>query len=79
MITAGVLAGIWPCGVVTMLEEIFRAQAKCQVQYMAASTAFSTNPTETSTISKINGCTVLVFYIVLHVYAHLKIRIPSLR
>lgn len=41
VITAGVLAGIWPCGVVTTLEELFWAEAKCQVQYMAVSTAFS--------------------------------------
>ena len=77
MITAGVLAGIWPCGVVTTLEELFRAEAKCQV-YGSIHSLLHANPTETSTISKINGCTVLVYYIVLHVYAHLNIRIPSL-
>ena len=29
--SSGVLAGIWPCGVITMLSELFVAESKSQV------------------------------------------------
>ena len=28
---AGILAGMWPCGVVTLISELFLAESKCQV------------------------------------------------
>lgn len=31
MIVAGVLAGVWPCGTVTMLGEMFTAESMTQV------------------------------------------------
>ena len=63
MIAVGVLAGILPCGVISMLEELFRAEAKCQV-YGSIHSLLRANPVETSEISKLNRCTVLVYYIV---------------
>lgn len=45
---AGVLAGIWPCGIITLLEELYRAEAKTQVY----GSFLYANPTNTSSMSE---------------------------
>ena len=30
-VTTGVLAGMWPCGVITLVRELFLAESKSQV------------------------------------------------
>ena len=48
---AGVLAGIWPCGIITLLEELYRAEAKTQV-YRNIHSFLYANPTNTSSMSE---------------------------
>ena len=48
---AGILAGIWPCGIITLLDELFRAEAKSQV-YGSIHSFLNANPSETSDISE---------------------------
>ena len=31
LMCAGILAGIWPCGVITLLDELYLAESKSQV------------------------------------------------
>ena len=47
----GILAGIWPCGIVTILDELYRAESKGQV-YGSIHSFIHSNPTHTSDISK---------------------------
>lgn len=47
----GLLAGIWPCGVITMLSELYVAESKTQV-YGALHDYLSRNSTEFSELSK---------------------------
>lgn len=46
----GILAGIWPCGIFTLVDELYGAEAKCQVYGSIHSLLYS-NPHETSNIS----------------------------
>ena len=54
--SAGILAVIWPCGIVTLLDELYRAESNTQV-YGSVHSLFHINPTHTSHISK--GCQIL--------------------
>lgn len=47
----GILAGVWPCGTITMLGELFGAESKGQVYGHLNSYLFD-NESLTSTISK---------------------------
>lgn len=48
----GILAGIWPCGIVTILDELYKAESKGQV-YGSIHSFIHSNPTHTSDISKV--------------------------
>ena len=47
----GILAGVWPCGTITMLGELFGAESKGQVYGYLHSYLYE-NDAVTSTISK---------------------------
>ena len=47
----GILAGIWPCGTVTLIDELFRAEAKSQV-YGSVHSLFYLNSNTLSDVSK---------------------------
>ncbi len=47
----GILAGIWPCGVITLLAELFVSESKAQV-YGALHDYLCTNMAATNDISK---------------------------
>lgn len=47
----GILAGIWPCGIVTLLSELFIAESKSQV-YGALHSFFLNAPNAAARISK---------------------------
>lgn len=49
--TIGILAGIWPCGTITLLDELFRAESKSQV-YGSVHSFIHSNGVSTSNISK---------------------------
>ena len=48
----GILAGIWPCGIVTLISELFLAESKSQV-YGHLHEFLQTNPEVVSNISKL--------------------------
>ena len=48
---AGVLAGIWPCGIITLLEELYTEEAKTQV-YGSIHSFLYANPTNASSMSE---------------------------
>ena len=50
----GILAGMWPCGTVTLIDELFRAEAKSQV-YGSVHSLMYLNSSTLSDISK--SCT----------------------
>ena len=50
-LTAGVLAGMWPCGVVIMLTELFTAESLSQV-YAAIHELFTNHSTITENLSE---------------------------
>ena len=58
--TPGVLAGMWPCGIVVMLTELFTAESKSQV-YAALHELLSNHTTIASNLSE--------YVLVLHVNA----------
>ena len=47
----GILAGMWPCGIVTLVDELYRAESKTQV-YGSVHSLMHANPSHTSDISK---------------------------
>ena len=47
---SGILAGMWPCGIIVLVAELFRAESKSQV-YAAIHEFLRRNPTVPSTIS----------------------------
>ena len=49
--TAGILAGIWPCGVITIVHELFRSEGKAQV-YGSLHTFFYENPSTTNRVGR---------------------------
>lgn len=51
MSSTGILAGIWPCGIVTLLSELFIAESKSQV-YGALHSLFMDAPSAAAKISK---------------------------
>ena len=48
----GILAGIWPCGIITLADELFLTESKSQV-YGCIHSLIHANPTTTSEISKL--------------------------
>lgn len=46
----GIVAGMWPCGTIIFLDELFRAESTAQV-YGCLHTFFYTNPLSTKDIS----------------------------
>ena len=48
---SGILAGIWPCGTVTLIDELFRAEAKSQV-YGSMHSLFYLNSSTLADVSK---------------------------
>ena len=50
-IYSGILAGIWPCGTITLLAELFISESKAQV-YGAVHDFLRSNPDSTGGISK---------------------------
>ena len=56
----GILAGIWPCGIVTLIRELFLAESKSQV-YGHLHEFLQTNPEVVSNISKLLMCDVMYF------------------
>jgi hypothetical protein len=48
----GILAGIWPCGVITLLNELYISESKSQV-YGAIHSFFQSNEDTLTDISKI--------------------------
>ena len=51
----GILAGVWPCGTISMLSELFGAESKGQVYGYLHSYLFD-NEHSTATISKWEVC-----------------------
>lgn len=47
----GILAGMWPCGIVTLVDELYRAESKTQV-YGSVHSLMHANPSHTSDISE---------------------------
>jgi hypothetical protein len=45
----GILAGIWPCGMITIVHELFRSEGKAQV-YGCLHSYFFENPSSTKRI-----------------------------
>ena len=52
VIITGILAGIWPCGIITLAEELFLAESKSQV-YGSIHSFMEMNQTSTSDISRL--------------------------
>ena len=52
-ISIGILAGIWPCGVITLLAELFVSESMSQV-YGALHNFLHTNSKETMNVGKID-------------------------
>ena len=52
IIVVGILAGIWPCGTITLLGELFGSEAKSQVYAMLHTFLYENKDTVTD-ISKI--------------------------
>ena len=48
----GLLAGIWPCGVITMIDELYKTESKSQV-YGCLHGFVHSNPINTSSIGKL--------------------------
>ena len=48
----GVLAGIWPCGIITLLNELYISESKSQV-YGAIHSFFQSNEDSMTDLSKI--------------------------
>lgn len=57
----GILAGIWPCGTITLLTELFVSESKAQV-YGAVHDFLRSNPGSTADISKFS--TLVSFYVI---------------
>ena len=54
----GLLAGIWPCGIITILDELFKTESKSQV-YGCLHGFVHCNRENTADIGK-NECTVIL-------------------
>lgn len=54
----GILAGMWPCGIITLTDELYLAESNSQV-YGSIHSLMQNNPSSTSTISKF---TLMLFY-----------------
>ena len=63
--TPGVLAGMWPCGIVVMLTELFTAESKSQV-YAALHELLSNHTTIASNLSE--------YVLVLNAWAVFKLK-----
>ena len=51
----GVLAAIWPCGIITLVDELFIAESKTQV-YGSLHSFLHCNPITTATIGNFIHC-----------------------
>ena len=56
----GIVAGMWPCGTISFVDELFRSESKAQV-YGSLHTYFYTNPVSTKDISKIRELIILLY------------------
>lgn len=54
----GIVAGMWPCGTISFVDELFRSESKAQV-YGSLHTYFYTNPVSTKDISKIHATNII--------------------
>lgn len=70
IIPLGLLAGDWPCGVLTMIDELSKSASKSQV-YGSLHGFMYTNPATTDSISKFNlwsiVCTIQKFVLVFNI------------
>lgn len=52
-VLTGVLGGVWPCGIITLLDELYIAESKSQV-YGSIHNLLWSNPSHTENISRLN-------------------------
>lgn len=70
----GILAGMWPCGTITLLRELFLAESKSQV-YGHLHQFLQSVPSTASNLSKLQHCHVVLF-MYMHRYCETKYKNP---
>lgn len=70
----GIVAGAWPCGIITLLAELYGTESKAQV-YGALHTFLQENPDATSELRRSTYLTLLrVFVMLLYLYRFYMLR-----